>query len=61
VHALNCLKDIFTDARLSSASEPYISDCLDLAASKIESKMLVYSLICPEALIANISFQMANP
>ena len=40
VHALNCLKDVFTDARFAFSSEPHISDCLHLAAQCLDS--LVY-------------------
>ena len=39
VHALNCLKDIFTDARLGPATERHVSDTLEIAASCIESDM----------------------
>ncbi|OCL07142.1 hypothetical protein AOQ84DRAFT_389700 [Glonium stellatum] len=38
VHALNCLKEIFTTTRLGQSSEPYIGKGLDLAASKLRSK-----------------------
>ena len=37
VHALNCLKDIFTDARFGLSSEPHLSDCLGLAAQSLDS------------------------
>lgn len=37
VHALNCLKEIFTATKLASSSESYIGKGLDLAASKIRS------------------------
>ncbi len=39
VHALNCLKDIFTDTRLGPGTEPHAADTLDIAASCIESNM----------------------
>ncbi|KAF2734774.1 HEAT repeat protein-like protein [Polyplosphaeria fusca] len=39
VHALNCLKEIFTASRLSAASEAYIGNCLDLAARILNSKV----------------------
>lgn len=39
VHALNCLKDIFTDTRLGRGTEPHVADTLDIAASCIESNM----------------------
>ncbi len=39
VHALNCLKDIFTDTRLGPGTEPHVADTLDIAASCIESNM----------------------
>ncbi|KAF2277988.1 uncharacterized protein EI97DRAFT_415834 [Westerdykella ornata] len=37
VHALNCIKEIFTTSKLSAASETYIGDGLDLAARTIKS------------------------
>ncbi|EKG10898.1 Armadillo-like helical [Macrophomina phaseolina MS6] len=39
VHALNCLKDIFTNTKLALASEPYVAEGLSLAASRLESKV----------------------
>ena len=36
VHALNCLKDVFTDTRLGPASESHISITLDIAASCLD-------------------------
>ena len=39
VHALNCLKDIFTDARFGSGTEIYVADTLDIAASCLENQM----------------------
>ncbi|KAF2477596.1 HEAT repeat protein-like protein [Lindgomyces ingoldianus] len=39
VHALNCLKEIFTTSRLSAASETYIGVGLDLAAKTLNSKI----------------------
>jgi hypothetical protein len=45
VHALNCLKDIFTNSKLGEASEPYIGGCLNLAASKLESNVFVLKLM----------------
>ncbi|KAF2803660.1 uncharacterized protein BDZ99DRAFT_546992 [Mytilinidion resinicola] len=38
VHALNCIKDIYTTTKLSSASEVYLSKGLDLAATKLGSE-----------------------
>ena len=37
VHALNCLKDIFTDARFGPSTEAHIADTLEIAASCLES------------------------
>ena len=37
VHALNCLKDVFTDARFGINTEIYMADMLDIAASCLES------------------------
>lgn len=39
VHALNCLKDVFTDTRLGPGTEPHVADTLDIAADCIESDM----------------------
>ncbi|KAF2763505.1 hypothetical protein EJ05DRAFT_41398 [Pseudovirgaria hyperparasitica] len=39
VHALNCLKDIFTHTKLGQASEPYIGRILTMAGSKFESSI----------------------
>ncbi|KAF2191501.1 HEAT repeat protein-like protein [Zopfia rhizophila CBS 207.26] len=39
VHALNCIKEIFTTSRLSTVSEAYIGDGLDLAARTLNSKI----------------------
>ena len=39
VHALNCLKDIFTDARFGSSTENHVADTLNIAASCLESQM----------------------
>lgn len=39
VHALNCIKEFFTSSKLSVASEPYIGQCLELAAKTLNSKM----------------------
>ena len=53
VHALNCLKDAFTDTRLGPGIERHISDTLEIAASCIESDM--YKLLpCIQDFIANI-------
>ncbi|GAW11119.1 hypothetical protein ANO14919_004590 [Xylariales sp. No.14919] len=39
VHALNCLKDIFKTSFLSHQAEPYLTDCLQLAASSLQSEV----------------------
>ncbi|KAK7510564.1 putative death-receptor fusion protein-domain-containing protein [Phyllosticta citriasiana] len=39
VHALNCLKDVFTNTKLSRVSEPHMGEGLSLAASKLESNI----------------------
>jgi len=41
VHALNCIKEIFTTSKLSIASETYIGQGLELAAKTLSSPMLV--------------------
>ena len=42
VHALNCLKDIFTSTRFGKWTEPYIEDSLDIAACCLDSTMYVF-------------------
>ncbi|KAI1502258.1 putative death-receptor fusion protein-domain-containing protein [Biscogniauxia marginata] len=39
VHALNCLKDIFKTSFLSSIAEPYLTNCLQLAANSLKSEV----------------------
>lgn len=39
VHALNCIKEIFTTSKLSVASEAYIGEGLELAAKTLNSEM----------------------
>ncbi|KAI0808471.1 putative death-receptor fusion protein-domain-containing protein [Xylaria sp. FL0064] len=39
VHALNCLKDIFKTSFLSQRAEPYLTDCLQLAAQSLQSEV----------------------
>ncbi|KAI0383072.1 putative death-receptor fusion protein-domain-containing protein [Hypomontagnella monticulosa] len=39
VHALNCIKDIFKSSYLSSKAEPYLTDCLQLAANSLKSEI----------------------
>lgn len=39
VHALNCLKDIFTNALLGLASEPHVAITLEIAAGCLESDL----------------------
>ncbi|KAI0105537.1 putative death-receptor fusion protein-domain-containing protein [Nemania sp. FL0031] len=39
VHALNCLKDVFKTSFLSPRAEPYLIDCLQLAAQSLQSEV----------------------
>lgn len=39
VHALNCLKDIFTNTMLAASTEPYIMSSLNISADCLGSKM----------------------
>ncbi|KAF2677884.1 HEAT repeat protein-like protein [Lentithecium fluviatile CBS 122367] len=39
VHALNCIKEVFTTSRLSVPSEPFIGEGLELAARTLNSKI----------------------
>ena len=43
VHAINCLKDVFIDARLGLSSEEHMADTLEIAVTSLESE--VYDLI----------------
>jgi hypothetical protein len=43
VHALNCIKEIFTTSKLSVASEAYIAQGLELAGMTLNSNMQVIS------------------
>ena len=44
VHAMNCLKDIFSDTRFGSSAEPHVSDSLNISASCLDSHVYVRSL-----------------
>jgi len=44
VHALNCLKDVFTDARFGFSTERHIADTIEIAVSCLESH--VYEPTC---------------
>ena len=39
VHALNCLREIFISTKLGKSVEDYVAECMDLAASRLESQM----------------------
>lgn len=39
VHALNCVKDVFKSSNLSRRAEPYLTECLQLAAESLKSEM----------------------
>lgn len=39
VHALNCLKDIFTNTKLATLTEAYVMPCLMISAECLGSKM----------------------
>lgn len=45
VHAMNCLKDIFTNTQLGPRTEAYVSDTLDIAAGCLESEVCVFSIL----------------
>ena len=54
VHALNCLKDVFTDTRLASVSEAHAADCLSIAANCLDSELSVpsqkrFMMLCANA------------
>lgn len=37
VHALNCLKDVFTDSRFGTSTEAHIADSLEIAVGCLDS------------------------
>ena len=39
IHALNCLKDIFSDTRFGTSTELHAADTLDIAASCLENEV----------------------
>ncbi|KIN07335.1 hypothetical protein OIDMADRAFT_108260 [Oidiodendron maius Zn] len=39
VHAMNCLKEIFKSSALGNKTEPYIAECLQLAADNLTSEV----------------------
>jgi hypothetical protein len=39
VHALNCLREVFTNARFRTSTEPHVLDMLNLAASSLSCEM----------------------
>lgn len=39
VHATNCIKDIFKSSMLSRRAEPYLTECLELAATSLKSEV----------------------
>ena len=45
VHALNCLKEVFTDTRFGPSSEPYMADTLDLAAACLDCEVYSHVLL----------------
>ncbi|KAI3337391.1 hypothetical protein HD806DRAFT_543046 [Xylariaceae sp. AK1471] len=57
VHALNCLKDVFKTSFLSHQAEPYLTDCLQLAALSLQSEVWAIrncGLILLRSLIDNL-------
>lgn len=60
VHALNCLKDVFTDALLGQASEPHIADTLEISAGCLESSMYGLTKINEYGGVMLTSPQMGN-
>lgn len=39
VHALNCMKDVFTSTRLGPATEPHLVTTLEIAVECLENNM----------------------
>ena len=60
VHALNCLKDIFTDARFGLSTEIYVADALEIAASCLESQMYDCLYFLHKHMIESDTFQMEH-
>jgi hypothetical protein len=42
VHAMNCLKEIFKSAVLGKRCEPYVAECLEIAADSLTSEMYAF-------------------
>lgn len=42
VHAMNCLKDIFTDARFGPHTQSYIISALEISSESLSSSMYVF-------------------
>lgn len=47
VHALNCLKDVFTDARFGAGTEAHMANSMSIAASCLNSHMYVVTSAIP--------------
>ena len=58
VHAINCLKVLFTDTRLGSATEPYVESTLVIATKCLEQDMSLNSPLLPQKL-ADLSCRWA--
>ena len=51
VHALNCLKNIFTNTILGPRSEKHLAATLDIAFSSLESHMCVVNMFNPALML----------
>lgn len=60
VHALNCIKDIFTTSKLSAASEAFIGEGLDLAARTLNSTVYVPNTVIAPPMLTCFSWPIRN-
>ena len=60
VHAMNCLKDMFTNTKLGSCSESQVGPGLELVAIALGSEMWVSRILSAFRCISNSLLQMGN-
>ena len=60
VHALNSLKDIFTDARFRLCIEIYVADGLEIAAACLESHVYNPFWFCRDTRLCLTRYQMEH-
>ena len=60
VHAMNCLKEIFKSSSLGKRCENHITDCLEIAAESLQSKMYVVTGNCRRKKLIISSWAIRN-